>query len=158
MMDARFEDADERPLKLKAEDAEDLQVISALVQDAVFPVTEMAWQPAHRGCALILNRFRWDDRDRAVNAGRPVERVQSVLSFGDVLKVQSSGVVRSEEDMVLSVLALAFAPAEDGMGRVEVTLAGDGAIALEVEAVNATLQDVTRPYVAPSRKAPEHGD
>ena len=158
MMDARFEDADERPLKLKAEDAEDLQVISALVQDAVFPVTEMAWQPAQRRFALLLNRFRWEDRDRAENAGRPVERVQSVLSFGDVLKVQSSGVVRSEEDMVLSVLALAFAPAEDGMGRVEVTLAGDGAIALEVEAVNATLQDVTRPYVAPSRKAPEHGD
>ena len=61
-------------------------------------------------------------------------------------------------DMVLSILSLTFTPGEDGMGRVEITLAGDGAIALEVEAVNAALQDVTRPYVAPSRKAPEHGD
>ena len=156
--DARFEDADERPLKLKAEDAEDLQVISALVQDAVFPVTEIAWQPAQRRFALLLNRFRWEDRDRALKAGRPVERVQSVLNFDDTLKVQSSGVDRGEADMVLSVLAVAFAPAEDGMGRVEITLAGDGAIALEVEAVNVSLQDVTRPYLAPSRKAPEHGD
>lgn len=156
--DARFEDADERPLKLKAEDAEDLQVISALVQDAVFPVTEMAWQSAQRRFALLLNRFRWEDRDRAETARRPVERVQSVLSFDDVLKVQSSGVDRSEADVVLSVLALGFAPGEDGMGRVEITLAGDGAIALEVEAVNVALQDVTRPYVAPSRMAPEHGD
>ena len=158
MMDARFEDADERPLKLKAEDAEDLQVVSALVQDAVFPVTEIAWHPARRRFALLLNRFRWEDRDRAEKAGRPVERVQSVLSFEDALKVQSSGVDRGDADMVLSVLALAFAPGEDGTGRIEVTLAGDGAVALEVEAVNITLQDVTRPYVAPSRMAPEHGD
>ena len=158
MMDARFEDADERPLKLKAEDAEDLQVVSALVQDAVFPVTEIAWHPARRRFALLLNRFRWEDRDRAEKAGRPVERVQSVLSFEDALKVQSSGVDRGDADMVLSILSLRFTPGEDGMGRVEITLAGDGAIALEVEAVNAALQDVTRPYVAPSRKAPEHGD
>lgn len=156
--DARFEDADERPLKLKAEDAEDLQVISALVQDAVFPVTEIAWQPSQRRFALLLNRFRWEDQDRARKAGRPVERVQSVLNFDDALKVQSSGIDRGQSDMVLSVLALAFAPAEDGMGRVEITLAGDGAIALEVEAVNVSLQDVTRPYIAPSRKSPEHGD
>ena len=40
--DARFEDGDEQPLRLIAYEAEDLQVISALVQDAVFPVTEMA--------------------------------------------------------------------------------------------------------------------
>ena len=158
MMDARFEDADERPLKLKAEDAEDMQVISALVQDAVFPVTEMVWHPSQRRFALLLNRFRWEDRDRAEKAGRPVERVQSVLGFDDVLKVQSSGVDRGDADMVLSVLALAFAPGEDGTGRIEVTLAGDGAVALEVEAVNITLQDVTRPYVAPSRMAPEHSD
>jgi hypothetical protein len=35
-------------------------------------------------------------------------------------------------------------------------LAGDGAIALDVEALEATLEGVTRPYVAPSRRAPEH--
>ena len=38
------------------------------------------------------------------------------------------------------------------------TLAGDGAIALEVEALEVTLQDVTRPYRAPSGKAPAHPD
>jgi hypothetical protein len=156
--DARFEDASDRPLRLRSEDADDLSVVSALVQDAVFPGTEIAWHPEQRQFALLLNRFRWEDRDRAEKERRPVERVQSVLSFQDVLKVQSSGVNRGEDDMVLSVLALGFAPGEDGMGRVEITLAGDGAIALEVEAINVTLQDVTRPYVAPSHKVPEHGD
>jgi hypothetical protein len=37
-------------------------------------------------------------------------------------------------------------------------LAGDGAIALEVEAVEVVLSDVSRPYYAPSLKAPAHHD
>ncbi len=154
--DARFEDGGERPLKLMALDADDLAVVSALVQDAVFPVTEMRWQPAQRRFALLLNRFRWEDAEKAAKRQRPVERVQSVLAIGDVEKVQSQGVNRGEKDLVMSVLSISFIPNEDGMGRVEITLAGDGAIGLEVEALDVTLQDVTRPYIAPSRHQPQH--
>ncbi|MEL6416944.1 MAG: DUF2948 family protein, partial [Pseudomonadota bacterium] len=46
---------------------------------------------------------------------------------------------------------------EDAAGQVLLTLAGDGAIRLEVEALEVTLKDVTRPYRAPSGKAPDHG-
>jgi len=154
--DARFEDGGERPLRLLAMDAEDLGVISALTQDAVFPITEMTWQPQRRRFALLINRFRWEDRDKAAARGRPVERVQSVLVFADVEKVQSQGIDRRESDVVLSLLSISFAPGEDGTGRVDLTLAGDGAIALDVEALEVTLEDVTRPYIAPSQRAPEH--
>ncbi len=156
MEDARFEDGGERPLRLIAMDAQDLEVISALTQDAVFPITEMSWQPARRRFALLLNRFRWEDRDKAATRNRPAERVQSVLVFSDVEKIQSQGVERGEKDLVLSLLSISFESGEDGAGRVRLTLAGDGAIALDVEALEATLEDVTRPYVAPSRRAPEH--
>jgi hypothetical protein len=154
--DARFEDGGERPLRLIAMDAQDLEVISALTQDAVFPITEMTWQPRRRRFALLLNRFRWEDRDKAATRNRPVERVQSVLVFADVEKIQSQGVDRADKDVVLSLLSIAFEPGADGAGRVRLTFAGDGAIALDVEALEATLEDVTRPYVAPSRHAPKH--
>ncbi|GHE98872.1 hypothetical protein GCM10016455_19570 [Aliiroseovarius zhejiangensis] len=154
--DARFEDGAEAPLRLMAMDDEDLQVISALVQDAVFPASEIAWDARHRRFALLLNRFRWEDMPAAQRRQRPVERVQSVLSVSDVLKVQSQGFERGDKDLVLSLLSLSFVPAEDGMGRLELVLAGDGAIALEVETLDVTLQDVTRPYIAPSRHTPEH--
>ena len=36
----------------------------------------------------------------------------------------------------------------DGAGHVLMTLAGDGAIRLDVEALEVTLKDVTRPYAA----------
>jgi hypothetical protein len=38
------------------------------------------------------------------------------------------------------------------------TLAGDGVISCAVEALEVVLRDVTRPYIAPSRKAPRHPD
>jgi hypothetical protein len=154
--DARFEDGGEAPIRLMALDADDLAVISALTQDAVFPITEMSWLPARRRFALLINRFRWEDTEKAAQRGRPVERVQSVLAVADVQKVQSQGVDRQEKDLVLSLLSISFEPGEDGTGRVVITLAGDGAIALDVEALDVTLQDVTRPYLAPSRKTPHH--
>ena len=154
--DATFEDGREAPLRLKALDAEDLAVVAALVQDAVFPASEMKWDRKARRFAILLNRFRWEDAPKAEARKRSYERVQTVLAFEDVLKVQSQGVNKSDPDMVYSLLAIAFLPGEDGTGRLELTLAGDGAIAWEVEAVEVILQDVTRPYVAPSNKAPSH--
>jgi len=154
--DARFEDGAERPLRLKAEDGEDVTILSSLAQDAVFPVSEMAWVPAKRRFAVLLNRFRWEDLPAAERHARKPERVRAVLAFDDVAKVSSSGLDRSDPDMVLSLLSISWTAAEDGAGRFELTLAGDGAIALDVECVNATLQDVTRPYIAPSGKVPAH--
>ncbi len=154
--DARFEDAGDQPLRLKALDAEDLSVLAALVQDAVFPASEIRWDRKARRFALLLNRFRWEDAERAKARKRDFERVQSVLVIEDVMAVKSQGVDPSDKDMVYALLSLAFQPGEDGTGRLELTLAGDGAIAVDVEALEVVLKDVTRPYVAPSRKAPAH--
>ncbi|MBK5932599.1 Protein of unknown function (DUF2948) [Rhodovulum imhoffii] len=157
MADARFEDGGEKPLSLMATDREGLEVVSALVQDAVFPVAEMTWDRTARRFALLLNRFRWEDHEKAERVGRPFERVRTLLVFGDVMKVASQGFTRGQGDLVLSLLSVTFTPGEDGTGRVDLTLAGDGAIALDVECLDATLRDVTRPYIAPSGKAPRHG-
>lgn len=156
MSDARFEDAGDGPLRLTAEDAEGATVLSALLQDAVFPITEMRYDAKRRRFALLLNRFRWEDRDAAEAAKRRYERVQSLLVFEDVLSVKSQGIDRGDADTVLSLLAVTFTPGPDGMGRVDLVLAGDGTIALQVEALDASLRDVSRPYLAPSGHVPNH--
>lgn len=153
--DARFEDGQERPLNLGAMDAEDLAVISSLVQDAVFPITEMTWRAGERRFAILLNRFRWEDDARGRHGP---ERARAMLVVENVLQVASQGVDRSESDMIFSLLSVTFEPGEDGDGHVLFTLAGDGAIRLEVEALEVTLKDVTRPYKANSGKVPEHKD
>jgi len=158
MSDASFHDGRDAPLNLGAEDADDLQVISTLVQDAVLPMTEMSWRPQERRFALLINRFRWEDRDNAEARRREYERVQALLVFDNVLGVASQGVDRSDKDLILSVLSVAFEPSDEGAGHVLVTLAGDGALRLSVEALEVTLKDVTRPYIAPSKSLPVHRD
>ncbi|QPM90321.1 DUF2948 family protein [Pseudooceanicola algae] len=154
--DARFEDGGEVPLNLGVLEDADLQVVSALIQDAVIPAAEMRYLPKERRFALLLNRFRWEDTGRDRHGA---ERVQSVMMFEHVMGVSSQGLDRGDPDLVLSILALSFTPdAEPPSGEVLVTLAGDGAIRLRVEALEAVLRDVTRPYGAPSGKVPDHSD
>ena len=118
----------------------------------------MKWDRRRRRFALLVNRFRWDDKPSAERQGRPFERVQSVLAIEDVIAVASQGIDLSERATVLSLLTLTFEPGDEVGGRIELALAGDGAIAVEVEALEVTLKDVTRPYAAPSRRAPGHPD
>ncbi|SDL63129.1 DUF2948 family protein [Aliiruegeria lutimaris] len=158
MTDATFQEGAERPVNVSAVDAEDLKVLSAMAQDAIFPITEMRWDSKSRRFALLLNRFRWEDREAAEKRGRPYERVQSLLIVDDVLKVSSQGIDRTDAETILSLLALEFFAGPDGTGRLELTLAGDGAIALDVECLNVSLRDVSRPYIAPSGHVPDHGD
>ncbi|MDT8327268.1 MAG: DUF2948 family protein [Roseovarius sp.] len=151
--DATFEDGREAPLNLGAFDLDDLKVISTLAQDAVFPITEMTWRAGERRFALLINRFRWEDAGQTRHAP---ERVQSLLVIDNVLRVASQGIDRTDRDTILSLLSITFEPGEEGAGHVVLTLAGDGAIRLEIEALEVTLKDVTRPYRAPSGKAPTH--
>lgn len=150
--DARFEDGADQPLRLRAFDAEDLNIVSSLVQDAVFPATEMRWDRKQRRFAVLVNRFRWEDAAR----GQGFERVQSVLLIEDVMAVKSQGIDPKDSDIVLSLLAVGFAAGDDGTGTVTLTLAGDGVVAVEVEALEVVLRDMTRPWVAPSGRKPAH--
>lgn len=159
--DARFEDAPytDRPLKLRAETAEDVSVISALVQDAVGKVGDVSWMPKRRRLAILLNRFRWEDQASASHARRPFERVRSLLVIDGVDAAKARGVDPSEKETIVSLLSLAFEPCdreEDCAGRLEITIAGDGALALDVECVDVTLQDLTQPWEAKASEAPRH--
>lgn len=153
--DATFEEGREAPVNLGAFDPDDLRVISALAQDAVFPMTEMRWDRRRHRFALLLNRFRWEDADRDRHGP---ERAQSLLVVENALGVASQGIDRGDADTVLSLLSITFEPGEEGAGHLILTLAGDGAIRIEIEALEVTLKDVTRPYRAPSGKVPRHDD
>ena len=158
MADARFEDGAEQGLSLKAEAPEDIAILSALVQDAIFPIEEMRWDSKGRRLALLLNRFRWEDRAAAEAVGRPYERARALLVIGGVTALSSQGIDRTASGTILSLLSLEWEAGADGAGQIVLTLAGDGAIRARVECVDITLRDVTRPYVAPSRHMPHHPD
>ena len=154
--DARFEDGDEQPLRLKALDEGDLKIISTLIQDAVLPMKETAWQPDLKRFGMLLNRFRWEDKTQAENSQRAYERVQSILVVDNVETVSSMGIDHHNKDQVISILSADFEASSDGTGKLVFTLAGDGALAFNVECLDITLKDVTKPYTAASKAAPQH--
>ncbi|VDC26761.1 DUF2948 family protein [Pseudogemmobacter humi] len=151
MADARYEDGSTGPLYLTAVTAEDALVISALLQDAVLTAADLHYDRRRRRFTALVNRLRREDRTPAP------ERVRSLFSVMDVLAVQSQGIAPGDTDQVLSVLSVAWEPGEEGAGQLTLILAGDGAIRLGAEALELHLEDVSRPYVAPSRKLPDHG-
>lgn len=155
-VDATFEDGAAKPLRLIAVDSDDLQVLSALCQDAVFPASEMQWQRGKQRFGILLNRFRWEDIPVAERGGRKPERVQCVLAVENVLRVASQGVTPGDADTILSVLSVTFEEGDADGGAVLLTLAGDGAVRLQVSELEVALRDVTKPYAAVSGKVPDH--
>ncbi len=151
--DARFEDANDEPLRLRIIDSNDLIVASALLQDAVFSATDLSWDGSRREYSMLLNRFRWEYRAAASSC----ERVRCVLMIRDALGVEAEDIRGRDVPSVFSLLAIEFEPGNDGTGQVVLTLSGDREIRLDVESLNASVTDVTRPYTALSRNKPDHG-
>lgn len=127
------------PLKLLALDDEDLAVVSAHVQDAVFKCGDLHYWPARRQFALAANRFAWEETGKG---SQPFERRRAALVFKRVRGVKSAGFDRTDKDAVQSLLAVTFEKDGEGPeGSVELVLAGGGAILLDVECIEVELAD-----------------
>jgi len=150
-MNASFEDVSFKPLRLVAFTVDDLEVISTMTQDAVFPSSEMILNSEKRRFAILLNRYLWEK-----NKSKNAERAQAVLAFEDVKNVQTQNINKSDNNLVLCLLNISFKAEEDGMGTIQIILSGRGKIRLQVEALEVSLRDVTQPYLAPSRLIPHH--
>jgi hypothetical protein len=135
-------------LRLLAEDADDLKIISAALQDAVAKVGDIRWEQRGRKLTIEFNRFRWEAGD-----GAP-ERVRAGLQLGGVLSVKARRVRRDVKAAVVELLALEFMPGEAPGGVVAFEFAGGGDLRVEVECVDAVLADLSRPW--PARKQPSH--
>ncbi|MDJ0614474.1 MAG: DUF2948 family protein [Rhizobiaceae bacterium] len=134
-------------LKLMALDAEDLEVISSCCQDSVLKIGEMTYLPREKRFVLTVNRFAWEKNGEK-------ERRRSVLHFERVQSVKVSGLDRNDPDMVTSLLAILFEAGESPSGTIELVFAGDGAIRLDVECVEAQLADMPAAWEAQS--VPNH--
>ena len=136
-------------LQLLAEDADDLKVISAALQDAVCTIGDIRYEAGPRRLTIAFNRFRWE-----AEGNKGGERVRAALQLGGVLEVKSKKLRRDAPKAVVSLLAMAFEPAEAPGGAVVFSFAGGGDLRASVECVDAVLADLSRPW--PTRSRPAH--
>jgi hypothetical protein len=144
-----------KPLKLAAEDAEDLDVISARLQDAVAQVQDLVYLPKKKRFAAMFNRFKWEDAAKAKSDAEHL-RVRTGLHFDRVLSVKSHNIKKGAPDAVISLLAIRYTAkhADDPEGTIELTFAGGGAIRLAVENIDAEMVDIGGEWAAIGR--PDH--
>ena len=134
------------PLRLLAEDAVDLQIISAALQDAIMRPVDIRWEKEARRLTIVLSRFCWECGGT---------RVMAAMQFGDVEAVKSRRLPRLP-DSALELLALDFEPTEAPGGRVILMFAGGGDLRIDVECLDAVLTDLSDRW--PARVAPTHLD
>ena len=103
-------------LKLLALDTEDLEVISAHVQDAVVRVADMGYARGDRRFALLMNRFDWEAD--TVRRGKGV-RKRAALHFDAVQSVVTNGFDPASPEGVLELLAIGFTPIDGPAGIIE---------------------------------------
>jgi len=139
--------ADLKPLRLVAEDEADLKVISAALQDSVAKAGALKYQAKRRRFSLEVNRYRWESDAKS--------RARAILSIDSVLGVKARGLTKSDPEMVISLLSIAFEPsANTPAGEVRMLFAGDGELVLEVECLDITLLDGVQ--VWPTKHEPGH--
>jgi hypothetical protein len=133
-------------LRLRAEDAEDLAVISACLQDALVSVRDLAYDRDARSFVLVANRFRWE---AAGDGSRiPFERTLCALAFEAIEGVAYRGFHRTEEDRILSLLAVRSRLGPAG-AAIDLEFAGGATIRLSAAAISCRARDLGEPWPTP---------
>lgn len=153
--------APEDLLRLRAADAEDLAVISAVVQDALISVKDLSYDPGSRRFTLVANRFRWeskspDEFNGGADGAPAFERTLCVVSFADVETVAYRGFQRRDGERILSLLAIRAGEVSKGEAArtIDLEFSGDATLRLAVSAINVHATDIGEAW--PTAWQPDH--
>lgn len=139
-----------KPLRLMAQETDDLSAISALVQDAALRAGDLSYDPAGRHFTLRMNRFCHE-------AGKGVPlRAPSVMRISGVTAVKMRGLDIKQANLPLSLLDIAVEPLEAPAAALTLRFAGANHrdIRIEAECIDVLLLDLAAPRRA--RSTPAH--
>ncbi|HVM85358.1 MAG TPA: DUF2948 family protein [Candidatus Binatia bacterium] len=153
----------DRPIRLKATDAEDLSVIAACLQDAIVPLAEMRFFKDEKRFVMLVNRFRWeqgrdtdlaqrdaDFSDASAGEAHGEQRIHSGLCIDHVVAVRSRGIDRDKPGRFLMVMTMGL----DGPQTLNLLFSGGGVMQFEIETLSLFLQDFGEAW--PTQWRPDH--
>jgi hypothetical protein len=108
---------------------------------------------------LVANRFRWEAGGARKGAGKPFERTLCGVAFDEIEGVVYRGFHRSEEDRILSLLAIRPVPATGSGGSltggaIDLEFAGGATLRLSAAAIRCRVRDFGEPW--PTVWHPDH--
>ena len=141
------------PLRIMAQDGEDLHVIAACLQDALVPLSGLEYDKEGGNFHLIANRFCWecesDDQEKGISC---YTRVPTGLAFHNVLEVQKKGLDLNHKDELVNLLTIHNAENDN---YIHLVFSGGSEIKLKVDKLSCHLKDMDEPY--PTSNKPAHG-
>jgi Protein of unknown function (DUF2948) len=130
-------------LKLSAADADDLQVISAHMQDALVRVADITYLKKRHQFALVANRYAWEIQGAT-------ERRRSGLHVNHVLAVKRLGLAYPEPEAILSLLSITLPEPETLL----LTFSAGISFRLSIEYLELQMRDLGPSWGA--SQAPAH--
>lgn len=138
------------PLKLRAEDSNDLKILSACFQDALLPGSAMEYTPEEGRFTVIANRFMWE-QDPITHEGQDLyKRVHAGLHFIHVKDVKHRAIDFKDPTRIHNLLALHG----DKDGEIHLLFSNKGQICLHVEKISCHFKDLHEPWYTPLK--PNH--
>lgn len=135
---------DNNRVRLRAESVSDVEVISALLQDAIIPGEDMTYDRAGRRFVMVANRFCWDRRPLAgvtSETGAPIyERRLCGVRIEGVNAVEAAGMPVTRRGALFNLLAIKVADAADA--RVEILFSDGVSLRLAADGISILAEDL----------------
>jgi hypothetical protein len=142
---------DEKPVRLRAEDVEDLAVMAALLQDARITLREMVFDPEAQSFISAFMRYRRELQPDPTCCEGLTER-RSALRFDCVTTVKHRNLDADDLDRELTLLTVATAPGDRHLFHIELIFDEGVQIQLRTDCIDALLEDFGAPQQC--RKTP----
>ncbi|HEX3938025.1 MAG TPA: DUF2948 family protein [Xanthobacteraceae bacterium] len=129
-------------LKLVALDKDDMDVVSAHLQDARVKVGDIFWQPDNHRFVMAVHRFDWMSAVDGNTQNGNYRRCRTALRFERVNACKCRNLDQTSKNTLLNLLAVEFAQSDAPAGVVSLIFSGGGVIRLDVECLEAELADL----------------
>lgn len=144
-------------LKLRAISTEDIQILSALLQDGLVSASDLHYDKDEASFVMVVNRFCWEQADDKTSETQ-LNRCLCGLKVGYVKQVCQRGLSKGSNQFynLLSITYEEIKENENSMRSLILTFSDGCGIRLAVGELALILQDIAEPH--PGLVRPHHNN
>ena len=146
---------EENRLKLRAVAAEDVEIMSALLQDGLVAASDLHYQKDEASFVMVINRFCWEQADDSESQTQP-NRCLCGLKVAHVKRVSQRG-LSAGVNQFYNLLSITFEKTKENgkvVNMLTFTFSDGYGIRLLVDELALIVQDIAAPH--PGMARPQH--
>ena len=140
-------------MSLQATSADDLKVLSALLQDSIVPIADILYTPSQKQVIMVFQRFRWELTKNAETIGKPIvyQRCLCGLVIDKVEYMQTQQIDINDRSQFLNFLSF-----YESSQSLDLQFSDSKTIRLNVNSLKLTAKDLGESW--PTTQCPKHED